>query len=246
MIHQAYVFLFFPLMLVMMIEDIWKNAFQKQYLFGGILVAVIIGILFLVMQFKSGIYYDNLELLMDTLNAHADFQVDHGPMEAEYFWTIVENFTHNMVPEIPHHLKYGFMLICMLGPIWAMYLWIWIHAIRHSSEKREKIKYILMLMTNLAFVPVFALMNDWGRWFAALFIVGFLDILVLAWKHDEGICDSLFILGEGIRKAPALFILLILYISTFEKFEGLNFPEQVTDFYYTTYDIKCWFLSLFK
>ena len=101
-------------------------------------------------------------------------------------------------------------------------------------------------MTNLSFVPGFALMNDWGRWFAALFIVGFLDILVLAWKHDEGICDSLFILGEGIRKAPALFILLILYISTFEKFEGLNFPEQVTDFYYTTYDIKCWLLRLFK
>ncbi len=101
-------------------------------------------------------------------------------------------------------------------------------------------------MTNMAFVPVFALMNDWGRWFAALFIVGFLEILVLAWKQDEGIRSSLRILGGSIMKNPALYILLILYISTFEKFEGLNFPDQVTAFYHTTYDIKCWLLGLFQ
>lgn len=246
LIHQAYVFLFFPLMLVMMIEDIWENNLKKQYVIGGIAVSAAVGGLFLIMQFQSGIYYDNLEVLMGELNAHADFAVDAGPMEAEYFWTIAENFTRNMVPEIPHHLKYGFMLVCMLGPVWITYLWIWVYAVRHSSERKEKVKYILMLMTNLAFVPVFALMNDWGRWFAALFIVGFLDILVLAWRQDEGICASLKALGGGISRNPAWFILLVLYISTFEKFEGLNFPDQVTNFYHTTYDIKCWLLGLFR
>lgn len=200
LIHQAYVFLFFPFLLVMMIEDIWKNNFKRQHLFGGIAVSLMIGVLFLVMQFKSGIYYDDLDLLMEELNAHADFLVDGGPMEAEYFWTIVENFTNNMVPEIPHHLKYGFMLVCMLCPVWITYLWIWFHAIRHSAEKKEKVKYVLMLLTNLAYVPVFALMNDWGRWFAALFIVGFLDILVLAWNRDGGILSALNILGGGYNK----------------------------------------------
>ncbi|MCM1296450.1 MAG: hypothetical protein NC311_13005 [Muribaculaceae bacterium] len=246
LIHQAYVFLFFPLVLVMMIEDIWDNDKKRRYIFCGIFVLAVVGIVFLIMQFTSGIYYDNLELLMEDLNSRADFLVDEGPMEAEYFWTIVENFTNNMVPEIPHHLKYGFMLVCMLSPVWVTYLWIWIHAVRHSRKKDEKVKYVLMLMTNLAFVPVFALMNDWGRWFAALFIVGFLDILVLAWKRDEGIRDSLKTLGGGIVENPAPYILLVLYISTFEKFEGLNFPEQVTSFYYTTYDIKCWLLDLFR
>lgn len=195
LIHQAYVFLFFPLMLVMMIEDIWSSDQKKRSILCGILVSAVIGIVFVVMQFKSGIYYNNLESLMEELNSHADFLVDAGPMEAEYFWTIVENFTHNMVPEIPHHLKYGFMLVCMLSPVWVTYLWIWIHAIWCSDKKSEKVKYILMLMTNIAFVPVFALMNDWGRWFAALFIVGFLDLLVLSWNQDEGIRSSLRILG---------------------------------------------------
>ena len=54
------------------------------------------------------------------------------------------------------------MLVCMLCPVWGTYLWIWIHAIRSREKKSDKAKYILMLMTNMAFVPVFALMNDWG------------------------------------------------------------------------------------
>jgi hypothetical protein len=245
LIHQAYVFLFFPLVLVIMIEDIWASKFKKKNIIMAVVAVICICVLFLIMQFKSGIYYDNLEELMTELNSHADFEVDAGPMEAEYFWTIVENFTNNMVPEIPHHLKYGFILVSMLIPLWGTYLWIWIHAVRHSSVKREKVKYILILLTNLAYLPVFALMNDWGRWFAALFTVGFLNIFVLAWKHDEGILDSLNVLGENIKKNPAIFVLFVLYISTFEKFEGLNFPEQVTDFYYTTYDIRCWIQSLF-
>lgn len=246
LLHQAYVFLFFPLMLVMMIEDIWKNNFKRQHVVGGIFAAAAVGGLFLVMQFGSGIYYDDLDALMAELRLHADFYVDEGPMEAEYFWTIVENFTNNMVPEIPHLLKYGFMLVCMLAPVWVTYLWIWLYALRHSSAKKEKVKYVLILLTNLAYVPVFALMNDWGRWLAALFIVGLLDILVLAWNQDEGILKSLDALGRGLLGNPAKFIVLVLYISTFEKFEGLNLPEQVTSFYHTTYDIKCWLLGLFK
>jgi hypothetical protein len=245
LIHQAYVFLFFPLMLVIIIEDIWRSKFNKKNILLAIGAVLCISVMFLVMQFKSGIYYDNLDELMEELNRHANFEVDKGPMEAEYFWTIVENFTNNMVPEIPHHLKYGFILVCMLVPVWGTYLWIWLHAIKHSTVKSEKAKYILILLTNLAYIPVFALMNDWGRWFAALFSVGFLNILVLAWRHDEGILDSLNTLGAKIKKTPAIFILFILYISTFEKFEGLNFPDQVTDFYYTTYDIRCWIQSLF-
>ena len=138
------------------------------------------------------------------------------------------------------------MLVCLLSPVWVTYLWIWFHAIRHSEKKNDKVKYILMLLTNLAYIPVFAMMNDWGRWFAALFIVGFLNIMILAWNQDEGILGALHVLGEKLCKNPMLFILLILYISTFEKFEGLNFPEQVTDFYYTTYNIKCWLLGLFQ
>ncbi|MDE6386329.1 MAG: hypothetical protein K2L82_00825 [Lachnospiraceae bacterium] len=239
-IHQVYFFLFFPFLLVIMLQDIWKSGWDKRKVICAVCSVLSISGFFLYMQFGSGIYYD-YETLMTRLNEHTDLPLDGAPMEAEYFWTLKDHFYKNMVPEIPHHLKYGFMLVCMLVPVWGGYLWAWLHAIGHS-HKRQKIKYILMLCTNLAYLPVFMLMNDWGRWFAALFIVGFLDIMLLAGDEDEGMCHALRNLGEAITCNPMPFILAILYVVTFEKFEGLNFPEQVTDFYYTTYNIKNWLL----
>lgn len=239
-VHQVYFFLFFPFLLVAMLQDLWKGEWDKRKALCAAGSVLCIGGIFLYMQLGSGIYYDYGEL-MARLNSHADFPVDGAPMEAEYFWTLKDHFYKNMVPEIPHHLKYGFMLVCMLIPAWGGGLGIWICSVR-SADRRQRIKYILMLLTNLAYLPVFILMNDWGRWFAALFIVAFLNIMLLAGDGDKGICATLKKLGVCIARNPVPFILIILYISTFEKFEALNFPEQVTDFYYTTYNIKNWLL----
>ena len=240
-IHQVYFFLFFPFLLVIMLQDLWKSGWDRKKIVCAVVSILIISGAFLYMQFGSGIYYD-YETLMTKLNEHTDLPIDGAPMKAEYFWTLKDHFYQNMVPEIPHHLKYGFMLVCMLIPVWGTYLWTWVQAIWHSP-KRQKIKYILMLCTNAAYLPVFILMNDWGRWFAALFIVGFLDIMLLAGDEDEGICYALEKLGRGISRCPMPFILVVFYIATFEKFEGLNFPEQVTDFYYTTYHLKNWLFN---
>lgn len=240
-IHQVYFFLFFPFLCVIILQDLWKSGWKKRNVICASCTVFCICGVFLYMQFGSGIY-DDYETLMAGLNAHTDQPVDGAPMEAEYFWTLKDHFYKNMVPEIPHHLKYGFMLVCMLIPVWGTYLWTWVQAIWHSP-KRQKIKYILMLCTNAAYLPVFILMNDWGRWFAALFIVGFLDIMLLAGDEDEGICYALEKLGRGISRCPMPFILVVFYIATFEKFEGLNFPEQVTDFYYTTYHLKNWLFN---
>ena len=237
-IHQVYFFLFFPFLCVMILQNLWKSGWDKRNVICAVCSVCCIGVVFLYMQFGSGIY-DDYATLMARLNAHTDLSVDGAPMEAEYFWTLKDHFYKNMIPEIPHHLKYGFMLVCMLVPVWGTYLWVWVHAIRHS-HKRQKLKYVLMLCTNIAYLPVFILMNDWGRWFAALFVVGFLDIMLLAGDEDEGVCHALEIMGGSRNPMP--FILLILYIATFEIFEGLNFPEQVTDFYYTTYYLKNWLL----
>ena len=243
--HQIYIFLFFPALFVTMVHDVWEEKFAKKQM---ILVLGVLGILcctFLYMQLFSGIYYDNLDALMAQLNQHADFHVDKGTMETEYFWEFKDHIIKNMLPELPHHLKYGFILISMLVPIWGVYLWIWHKAIKISENKVEKWKYRLMLASVLAYVPVFAFMNDWGRWFAALFSVFLINVLILVAKGDKRILNVLNNLGQKVCDYFPIFALFVIYISTFEKFEALNFPEQVQLFYYQVYGIKMWFLSLF-
>ncbi|MBR5317879.1 MAG: hypothetical protein IKU39_08310, partial [Lachnospiraceae bacterium] len=169
--HQIYIFLFFPALFVTMVHDVWEEKFSKKQILLALGVTVVLCCTFLYMQLFSGIYYDDLDTLMVQLNQHADFYVDKGTMETEYFWEFKDHLIKNMLPEIPHHLKYGFILVSMLIPVWGIYLWIWRRTIKTSDNKVEKWKYRLMLASVLAYVPVFAFMTDWGRWFAALFSV---------------------------------------------------------------------------
>ena len=120
LIHQVWFFLFFPFLLVIMLQDVNKSGWDRD---KGKVICAVCSVLcisgaFLYMQLGSGIHYD-YETLMTRLGEHADFSVDRAAMEAEYFWTLKDHFYKNMMPEIPHHLKYGFMLVCMLIPIWG-------------------------------------------------------------------------------------------------------------------------------
>lgn len=237
-IHQVYIFLFFPSLLVMMIQDIWKSGFEKKQVIMSIATAFVLGCVFLYMQFCSGIYYDDLDELVAELSSHTSIGLSVPPLEAEYFWTIKDHFYKNQLPELRERIRFGIITIFLLTPIWGTYLGLWIQAIRNSKDKLDKSKYILMMLTNVAYVPVFALMNDWGRWFAAFFIVQFISMMVLAHDGDEGIAIGLEKLGAYIRKYPVIFLVFILYVASFEKFQGLNYLEQVERFYYATYDLK--------
>ena len=243
--HQIYIFLFFPALFVILVYDLWNKKFSRKNIILFLGIIVILCAAFLYMQLFSGVYYTDLDSLMAELNRHADFQVDPGTMETEYFWGFKDHIIRNMLPEVSHHLKYGFILMSMLIPVWGTYIWIWYHTHKSAEDRVEKWKYRLMMLSILAYVPVFAFMTDWGRWFAAMFSVCLINVLVLAGKQDKGMTNALSKLGQNISKYLPVFCMFALYISTFEKFEGLNFPEQATLFYYQMYDIKMWFLELF-
>ena len=235
-VHQVYFFLFFPSLLIMLIQDMWESGFRKRQLFYSLGTACILGIVFLYMQFGSGIYYDDLDKLCSALRSSTNLEIGRAPLEAEYFWTISDHFFKNQLPELRTRVRFGVITAAMLAPVWGIYLAVWIRAIRYN--KAQKYKYILMLLTNTAYAPVFALMTDWGRWFAAFFIVQFLNLMVLCYVNDRGMQEGLTFLGNAVRKYPALYLLLLLYVNSFEKFEGINVLQQVQDFYYVVYSLK--------
>ena len=102
-----------------------------------------------------------------------------------------------------------------------------------------------MLLTNLFYVPVFSLLTDWGRWFGGFFTVQFLVIFLLSARKDEAVLDSLERLGALIKKHPAVFLCMILYLATFEKFEGCNNLNQAENFYHMAYNLKELLFSIF-
>lgn len=234
-VHQVYFLLFFPSLLVMMIQDMWKAEFKKRQILYSVGTAFALGIVFLYMQFASKIYYDDLEGLCEALRSSTNLYIGEAPLEAEYFWTLKDHFIKNQLPGLHERIRFGIITIVMLAPIWGIYLSVWIRAIK--SNKAQKYKYFLMLLTNVAYVPVFALMTDWGRWFAAFFIVQFLNLMILCYADDPGIKEGLSALFKS-KTSLVWYLLLLVYVSGFEKFEGINMLQQVQDFYYAVYPLK--------
>lgn len=244
LIHQIYFFLFFPSLLVIYICDTWKYGVdkkdKKQYLIviGSV---VIIFLAFCFMQFCSGVYYDDLDELYNDLCASTSVYVDIAPLQAEYFWSIKDHFVTNMLPDMKERIRFAPLTVIMLAPMWAIYTKIWNMVIKSANDRVQKWKYILIRLTYILYIPVFALMNDYGRWFAALFIMMLMNLLVLIFNKDELVVDAVAKCGAFFKKYPIVPLMIIVYIAGFEKFWALHWIQEVQDFFYASYDLFAMF-----
>ena len=246
LIHQVYFFLFFPSLLVIYICDMWENGIDKKdkmFIILPIASCLIISFAFCFMQFGSGVYYDDVDKLYNDLCASTSVYVDIAPLKAEYFWTIKDHFVTNMLPDMKERIRFTPLTVIMLAPMWMIYTIIWNMVVKSSRDKMHKWKYILIRMTNLMYVPVFALMNDYGRWFAALFTVMLMNLLVLLYEEDGNVIDAVTKCGAFFRKYPIIPLVIILYISGFDKFWALAWIQQVKDFFYSSYDLLAYLLG---
>lgn len=240
LIHQVYFFLFFPSLLVIMICDLWKEGIgkkDKSYIVIPIVSAFIVFGMFCYMQFNSGIYYDDLDKLYNDLSSSTTVYIDKAPLQAEYFWSIKDHFIINMLPDTKERLRFTPLTIIMLAPMWLIYTRIWNMVVKSCEDKVLKWKYILIRLTNIAYIPVFILMNDYGRWFGALFTVMMLNMLVLLFNEDDKVVVAVTKCGAFFKRYPVLPLAIIMYVACLDKFQSLAWIQQVKDFFYSSYDL---------
>lgn len=233
-VHQAYVFLFLPSLLVILINEVFDTGGgeYKKRIIPAFAVLCVICIAFLWMQFRSGIYYDTTEQLVAELETHTDGYISDAAMEAEYFWEIRDHVVRNQLPELRTRVRFGIITAVILSPVWGFYTFLWVRAIRHAGQNRHiRFKYILIALTNLCYVPIFTLMTDWGRWWAALFTVQLLNSLVLLYHGDKEITQGVAMIGRGVRKYTVVYGALVLYAANFDKFEAARYLPQAMNLY---------------
>lgn len=221
-----------------------KTTFLKV-LFSSLFCIITIGIVGLFFQFGTNIRYDNVPELTAYLQNRTNLFVCDGTLEQEYFWKFSQHITTNMLPDLRYRIRYGIITLFLLSPILLILGYLWKQAILKAPNKTVKIKYILFLLTNLTFLPAFAFLTDWGRWFGAFFTVNLFFIFLLAARQDSCMLLALKELGTHVQKYPIIYICLLLYLSSFEKFEGINYLEQAENFYHAVYGIKTFLLNLF-
>lgn len=215
-IHQVYIFIFFPLTLVMIANTLFDSRWNSKHVAAGTgTIAAICGI-FLFFQFCSHINPANVEDLYALLSAKTDIYISKKALWYEYFANTSDHI-NLVMPDMPVRIIFCVVSLTLLSPLLAIYGYLWGKAYRLSPQKHFKNKYLWMNLVMLAYLPPFVLTADWGRWLAAFFTVQFLAVVVLLQKGDLYLTTAVESLVEFFKQKKFFFVLFLLYLAMLGK-----------------------------
>lgn len=247
-VHQAFIFVFFPLLFLMFIDTMTEYGTKKKHFILGIAGLVLLVAAAAYFQFFSHINATSPEALVSSLSARTDMAIGDSPLRLEYFSDFAASTLSVISAEAGERIRYGIITVFLLLPLAFIYGYLWktiAHILRKgvggsiSVSFPEKFKYWMILLSQLAFVPVFLLTLDWGRWFGAFLTVQAMQIIFLAAKKDAVVLSALSSLGTTLRRHPYPFLVLILYLASMHKFEAVLLPDAPAFFssVYRFYDM---------
>jgi hypothetical protein len=220
-IFPIYVFIFFPLTLVMIADKLFNSGWKlKNVAAGAGAIAAVCGA-FIFFQFFSHINVTTVEELHALLSSKTNVFIHKEYLSYQYFADMpkhIDWILHSaMIPPLQTRLMSFAISLILLSPLFAVYGYLWGKAYRLSSEKRFGSKYLWMVLIMLSFLPAFFVAADWGRWLAAFFTVQFLVMVVLLQKGDPYLSSATGYLVNYFKQRKFFFILFVLYLAMLEK-----------------------------
>ncbi len=229
-IHQAFMFLFFPLFFTLYL----KSALAKKQTLLPVLFAVggMAGMAaaFLYFQLFSHIDITSCEELVSLLTARTDLPVNDIALNYEYFATTAQSFSELVLNQPGERIRYGLVTLLLLSPLAILYGFLWVRILK-AAMKKDRPVYALFLLSHLCIVPAFLVAIDWGRWFGAFLTMQALQLVILAAKKDAPVLSALTSLADKFRRHPYIFFLAAVWMGSLHKFQATLLPDAPSFFY---------------
>ena len=212
MFHQAYVFMFFNVTLVILIYRFIESDKKGKIKYSILFILSFIGAsaLFLYLNFFAhtsdiSIYNNVVE------DAVVLSKEDEG-----YHMALLQHEVLGIDPttsEWEHHLKnfveFPIFAIIML-PYIILVIRIFVNTIRETTENKDKFKYIILALGVLTIVPNLILKVDYGRWMFSIIIYYILIFAFLIAIKDKQVIPVLNREIDKIKAKPFVFIFYVL------------------------------------
>lgn len=212
MFHQAYVFMFFNVTLVILIYRFLeaKNKNKIKYIVIFILSFMGASALFLYFNFFAhttdiGVYNKVVDVATaiskesegyhEALLQHEILGIDPTTSEWEYH---LKNFV-----EFP-------IFALFMVPYIVLIIRIFTNIIKKADEKVSKYKYIIMAIGVLTILPNLILKVDYGRWVFSIIVYYILVFTFLIANNDKLFLDVLDAEMLSIKTKPYVFLLYVL------------------------------------
>ncbi len=219
--HQAYVFIYFPFPAAVFIYEFFRHKDRGYLPYGLLLFSVCFGMA-VYLQVFSKVNCATAQEMYDQAITHTSAQnVNYTVLQFEYFGKFEDHWNAFGQYMIGDCIRTGLAVVALLLPLWIFFIDIWKNYFKYAG-KEKRVANILMLSCHVAYIPIFIMTVDWGRWLAAWMIFEFLLIFYLFGKKDSAMCQSLADKWEKIRANPFLYLLLTVYLAMQGKFDAIN------------------------
>lgn len=231
LIHQAYVFMYFPALIVLLLYSGYvKNSRYARKIFW--ITGVTTCIAFLYMQFFSGVAGYGYEEMMADIYATTDipeeFITNDMMVRLEYFASVFSTIKAFVIEPIGRNLFKIAWVFILCSPMLVLFKNIWKD---FMSKQQCRLLWIIPWSGMIGMIPKFLMTNDYGRDFSALIISQFVMMFVLLAMGDKGMRYAFERLYERIKKNPAGYIFMLVYMGSLGKFEAANILETAHRIY---------------
>lgn len=226
LIHPAYVFLYFNLILVVFCYRVWIDDKRNNHkIFAYLIITFIVdAILFIYMMFiakaKPGV---NLEEIMNRAAAITNKTVpeisNHAITVKGYL--LREDNVNGIQFVINSYWLLFVVMILVFSPFIYELFKYWRNIVKNAKldSKIKATTYALMPFGIITTIPMYIMHNDYGRWTYAAFFYEFAIIWMLNYVEDKNVVASTHVFMKCLRQHTLYYFFLMFYATMMGPFE---------------------------
>ena len=221
-IYQGYIFLVYPIVLMLFLYDILKDKNIKLKKISLASVSVFLtGVIFLIFQFCSTIQAKTTSEFIQQIQKLSNVEIVPFAVEYEFFKPLSDIYTDIMAVRLALFYQNEQLLAAFICFLPVIYFFILLYICAFKYEKNRpfyKNIYVYFLMVNLLILPQFILNVDWGRWIFMLFNLYFFGVFYLIYQQNRGMLYGLNILNRWLKKYWIIAFFILVYIFSLSDF----------------------------
>lgn len=222
-IHHVYLFLYMVPLAIALLYDCFKN---KKYIRDGILCAVtytsLIAFAFIIIRTRLAEGFSSIGEMVSFMIEKADF-----PLTEEWLYAVVPNeymtsadyLAQAITPTMSAKNLLG--IIVILLPLFVLFSYGWIQALRRSEDKSEKFIFFLCLIHPLSTVPAYFFGLNWNRWTSAIITSQCILYLFMLYRKNKNLSAVTEQIAEFFKQHFIIILLYFIYYTSFAKLLGV-------------------------
>jgi hypothetical protein len=207
LIHEAFVFMYAPLILAVLL---FSALYGQKRIYG--ISVLIVSIITLTGSYAAVFLFGNAsgigyERFVSSVQLRAGFKIEERMINMEYFYSLKDHLDYLLTRLKDPAFSLNFIAaLIILIPTFVLFFKVWAHVFRNNKDR--KAIYGLMCLSCAGVFALFIIGVDYGRWLSIFMFANFLAIFFLIYKGIINMDEVV----ERFSKPAMIFYLAVMIL----------------------------------